>query len=56
MSGWSAHFDSENLCKDGKCPLCGATVDVLSEVDDHYRWECTSCDKIFRRRVEDNPT
>jgi len=51
-----------DICRNGKCPLCDQTVNLISETDTHYTWECTSCtdkdgnNRIWRRKVEDNPT
>ncbi len=62
MSGLSMHMRTADICKNGRCPLCDQTVNLISETDTHYTWECTSCsdkdgnNKIWRRRVEENPT
>ena len=50
------HINTRDICKNGKCPLCDETVNELSEENGKLRWECTSCDKIWKRRVPEVPT
>ena len=52
MSGYSAHIMTSDIGKNGKCPLCEETLNVISETDDYIRWQCSSCDKTWGRDKE----
>ena len=56
MSGQSAHLINSDIGKNGNCPLCEATLNVISETDDFIKWQCSSCDKTWGRHKEENPT
>ena len=56
MSGWGYSAFSRDFCKDGKCPKCGETLNVLSDTEEATRYECTACDMTFRRPKDEEVT
>ncbi len=56
MSGYSAHIMARDIGKDGKCPLCEATLNVVSETEDFIRWQCSSCERTWGRQKEEEVT
>ena len=52
MTEFSAHIMNTEIGKNGKCPLCEATLNVISETDEFIRWQCSSCEKNWGRSKE----
>ena len=58
MSGHSAHINSADIGKSGKCPMCDASLNLISETDVYIKWQCSSesCGRNWGRHIEETPT